>query len=585
MLINLKSKIQAALAAKKVTIDEFVTMCAAEAKKAEKRRAVEAKKAARRAAEKARAAARLARKARKAVKAALAAYETALNEELAVCSKHDKWPVPERDNRFMAMADDLPAVVYCYTAKGTTPWHFYVKTAEDLEWLTKNATLVKSYPPETVNGVTSAWQCEIALNYGVSLPVMETHDIRFTQEELLRAISNVSNGYYKWQWKCTCDDQDLEDYGFLKEEVVCPICGRKTKAPWNAETPSLTRPVKTVYTLTTTEDRFYVTKSIIRDEKCELCRTEEIGSGLDGRRDRIIVNHGLWAFNQCDRSLGGLYTRLEELNNLPTNAQICATERNKFLGGFGIVLKYPVIKASFSHDVSSSVQFEDRVAHAFDESSGCKTLKAFKKAVKRNKADDDKYTESFVCFDKHKITAFWIERQFAVEHPHFVINIWEFAEFLDKQCYVVDAEKNRWTPVNKFVSDIVDKGYFCCSDTYEFLWYLYAAGFCREQQGEDVKQFFDKLRCSIKFDYDSMLDMFGIEIPLSPEDEEASLCWYTPLGIWMQQAKSQERQVWHKNRQQHYSGENSGEKDDISSYDTDDDDWGGEPIDLDDVPF
>ena len=555
--INLGSKIRAAFAAKEVTANAFIKACADEAKAAEKRRIRETKAAARRAAEKARADACRAAKARKATKAAWEKYVGSLNEELTICKKHNEWPMPESDNRFMKMANDLPFVVYCYTGNDSVRY-FEVKTKEDLEWLTKNATLLKSFPPENFGNLITSWRCEISLNYGVSLPTFATYDIQFTQEELLRAIESSGN-YIQSKWEVAHSDQDLIGYGFLQKKVVCPVCGRDTGISFNSMLPSLTVPLKIVCTLTVIDNSFCITKSIVSDNKCDVCKTEEVGAGLDGCRDKIVVNHGLWAYNHPDDSLGGLYCLLTRVEDLPTNAQICATERNKFLGGFGITLKYPVIKASFSHDVNSSVPFGDnRIAgeRCFDSSSGCKTLKAFKKAVNHNKTHKEGYyTESFVCFDKSKISTFWIEKRFAVLYPHFVINVWEFAEFFGTKCYIVDIDKNQWTPVNDFVCDIVDTGYFSHSDTPEFLWYLYVAGFCREQQGQDVKQFFDELHCKINFEYSTMLDMFGIEIPFTSEDEDEP--FFSPFE--MQREMAQYRQSWHKNRQ-YYLGKKSEEQ-------------------------
>lgn len=253
----------------------------------------------------------------------------------------------------------------------------------------------------------------------------------------------------------------------------------------------------------------------------------EMGGGLDGRRDHIVMNHSLstgFFEEECDEHVEGINYIFKRLTKAQ-GYQICTTERDVYLGSFGIALKHPQIVASFDRDLASfRVDNGDKTFRSFNvqakeyRAKGCKDLKTYKKTIKRNKKSSWRaYTESFVTFDMNKVSAFWIKEDYARQHPHTVLAIWEHAETLKKPCYIVrpnyDRADNQWVHVNTFVQKTISQGINSPGTSYEFAWYVYAAVYCRMKRGQNLMDALYAVKNIItdEFDYENFVTYFDYD--------------------------------------------------------------------------
>ena len=229
--------------------------------------------------------------------------------------------------------------------------------------------------------------------------------------------------------------------------------------------------------------------------------------GLDGKRDKIVLNHGLWAYSKNEPTTQGLIDRVLEFSRLPAGTQICCTERNQFVGGFGVTLKHPEIKAAFGYDHAEGCDawsvVEDGERYATRNlDRGVQTLSQYKKEVKKNK-NLGGYVEVIVKVNVEKdVTAFWVARDFAVGHPHFVMTLAYIASAIEAPLYVVDANTDtKWVPVDTFVKEVVNDGFnvMCRHEAIEdgttwghfdydrsaLRWYLFSLLVKRAEQNAD----------------------------------------------------------------------------------------------------
>ena len=198
------------------------------------------------------------------------------------------------------------------------------------------------------------------------------------------------------------------------------------------------------------------------EELCRSCKTVAAGGGLDGKRDKIVLNHGLWAYSKNEPTTQGLIDRVLEFSRLPAGTQICCTERNQFVGGFGVTLKHPEIKAAFGYDHAEGCDawsvVEDGERYATRNlDRGVQTLSQYKKEVKKNK-NLGGYVEVITKINvEEDVTAFWVARDFAVGHPHFVMTLAYIASAIEAPLYVVDGTK--WVPVDAFIEEVISDGF------------------------------------------------------------------------------------------------------------------------------
>ena len=198
------------------------------------------------------------------------------------------------------------------------------------------------------------------------------------------------------------------------------------------------------------------------EELCLSCKTVAAGGGLDGTRDKLVLNHGLWAYAKKEPTTQGLIERVLEFSRLPEGTQICCTERSKFVGGFGVTLKHPEIKAAFGYDHAEGCDawsvVEDGERYATRNlDRGVQTLAQYKKEMKKNEKLGG-YVEVIVKVNvEEDVTAFWVARDFAVGHPHFVMTLAYIASAIEAPLYVVDGTK--WVPVDAFIEEVISDGF------------------------------------------------------------------------------------------------------------------------------
>lgn len=235
-------------------------------------------------------------------------------------------------------------------------------------------------------------------------------------------------------------------------QTKCPICG-------NVE--NLTNPVSVSYGEKVVVN--YDDGSV--EELCSSCKTIAAGGGLDGTRDKLVLNHGLWAYSKNEPTTQGLIERILEFARLPEGAQICCTERSKFVGGFGVTLKHPEIKAAFGYDYDegcdawSQVDDDGERYATRNLDKGVQTLSQYKKEVKKNKKLGG-YVEVIAKVNvSEDITCFWVTYDFAVGHPHFVMTLEYIASLVEAPLYVVNSNGTEWVPVDTFIEKVVNDGF------------------------------------------------------------------------------------------------------------------------------
>lgn len=203
------------------------------------------------------------------------------------------------------------------------------------------------------------------------------------------------------------------------------------------------------------------------EELCSSCKTIAAGSGLDGKRDKLILNHGLWAYSKNEPTTQGLIKRVLEFASLPASTQICCTERNKFVGGFGVTLKFPEIKAAFGYDHDAGCDAWSKVEDDGERYAtrnldrGVQTLSQYKKEVKKNK-ELGGYIEVIAKVNvEQDVTCFWANYDFAIGHPHFVMTLAYVASLVEAPLYVVnsDGDGTKWVPVDAFIEKVVNDGF------------------------------------------------------------------------------------------------------------------------------
>ena len=198
------------------------------------------------------------------------------------------------------------------------------------------------------------------------------------------------------------------------------------------------------------------------EELCRSCKTVAAGGGLDGKRDKLVLNHGLWAYAKKEPTTQGLIERVLEFAGLPAGTQICCTERNQFVGGFGVTLKHPEIKGAFGYDHAEGCDawsvVEDGERYATRNlDRGVQTLAQYKKEVKKNK-NLGGYVEVITKVNvEEDVTAFWVTYDFAVGHPHFVMTLVYVTSLIEAPLYVVDGTK--WVPVDAFIKKVISDGF------------------------------------------------------------------------------------------------------------------------------
>lgn len=207
---------------------------------------------------------------------------------------------------------------------------------------------------------------------------------------------------------------------------------------------------------------------------CAECATVKYGGGLDGIKDDITVNHGLWAFYKEESNVHGVLQRFKQFCGMASTAEFCATESTQFCGDFGLTIKHPEIKAAFAYsqgDAHSRRSEENGDSRYATRSFhlGLQSKEEYDLAVKENATygnDAAQYVELIVRMGEASyITQLWVKESFAVGHPHFCKALQEVAEeasipfvilqFRKRFCknYVTNVESIRSKGFNALVSN------------------------------------------------------------------------------------------------------------------------------------
>lgn len=157
----------------------------------------------------------------------------------------------------------------------------------------------------------------------------------------------------------------------------------------------------------------------------------------------ITVNHGLWAYNKdfsCTEI--GMRECCEQFFNMPEGAEFCASEHSQYVGGFGVQIHNPYVKAAFEEDAFS---YRIGVKRYCDEKfyfhKAVTTKKMYNFVVRKNKKDH-RYMELFVRMtDDSRITHFWIKEEFQKEHPDLAGHIEKIAAERGYKTIVVKGDK------------------------------------------------------------------------------------------------------------------------------------------------
>lgn len=269
---------------------------------------------------------------------------------------------------------------------------------------------------------------------------------------------------YSRLWGDICDTiaAPLDKADFLIEKgAPCAHKWWQTRCPKCGRVEGLTHDV-TIH---------YGEKAVINyddgsvENLCLSCQTIIAGGGLDGKRDKLVLNHGLWAYSKNEPTTQGLIQRVLEFSRLPEGTQICCTERNKFVGGFGVTLKHPEVKAAFGYDhfshsdAWSQVEKDGERYATCNLDKGVRTLSQYKKEVKKNKKLGG-YVEVIAKVNvEDDVQGFWVAYDFAVGHPHFVMTLTYMMSFVETPLYVVNKDGTKWVPVDTFIEKVVNDGF------------------------------------------------------------------------------------------------------------------------------
>lgn len=204
------------------------------------------------------------------------------------------------------------------------------------------------------------------------------------------------------------------------------------------------------YEITLKEGQVFV-HDVSSKELCLKCATEYYGGGLDGVKDNITVNHGLWAFRKGENNVHGALQRLKDFLTLSETAEFCATEAEQFCGDFGVTIEHPEIKAAF--DYTESDAWSERDEEDSDKRHATQNLHAgIKDKTTYDAAVEDhlrygniarQYVELIVRMGKDSsVIRMWVKEEFAVGHPHFFKALAEVAQEASITLYVLSAAKN-----------------------------------------------------------------------------------------------------------------------------------------------
>ena len=241
-------------------------------------------------------------------------------------------------------------------------------------------------------------------------------------------------------------------------DKTCPVCGTITAKDCYDDL-SLLQYLTATHTLEGTQHVY----SVKGDKLCLPCKTVACGAGLDGVKDDITVNHGLWAYNKDQRSLQGAKRRWSEFYSMPAEAEFCASESTQYIGGFGVQIKHPYVKAAFGYDYGDAyTQREGLKRYAtrnFDR--GVKDKASYDREVRNNLAHGnggDNYIELIVKNDENSaIDKVWMTEEFFVGHPHYTLLLQELADEKGLP-FVVVSESGEEIDVETAIKKIITDG-------------------------------------------------------------------------------------------------------------------------------
>lgn len=208
---------------------------------------------------------------------------------------------------------------------------------------------------------------------------------------------------------------------------------------------------------------------------CAECATVKYGGGLDGIKDDITVNHGLWAFYKEESNVHGVLQRFKQFCGMASTAEFCATENTQFCGDFGVTIKHPEIKAAFAYsqgDAHSRRNEENGDSRYATRSFhlGLQTKEEYDLAVKENATygnDAIQYVELIVRMgEASHITQLWIKESFAVGHPHFCKALQEVAKEASIPFTILQFRKKFCKNVTN-VESITSKGFNALVSNYK----------------------------------------------------------------------------------------------------------------------
>lgn len=231
--------------------------------------------------------------------------------------------------------------------------------------------------------------------------------------------------------------------GGVNESKRCPKCGKESIHSYCRHSNFCLSSIR--YEVRLVEGSISIV-NLDNDEMCDNCQTVYYGGGLDGVKDNIVVNHGLWAFRKGENNVHGALQRFREFLSLSETVEFCTTEQEQFCGDFGVTIEHPDIKAAFDYTCSdawserdeedSDKRYATRNFHA-----GLKNRKAYNDAVKDHLAYGNnacQYVELIVRMGKNaSLLAMWIKEDFAVGHPHFFKALTDIAQDTGVQMYVL----------------------------------------------------------------------------------------------------------------------------------------------------
>lgn len=239
---------------------------------------------------------------------------------------------------------------------------------------------------------------------------------------------------------------------------TCPVCGTVTEEDCYNDL-SLLQYLTATHTLEGTQHVY----SVKGDELCLPCKTVACGAGLNGVKDDITVNHGLWAYNKDQRSLQGAKHRWEEFYGMPAEAEFCASESTQYVGGFGVQIKHPYVKAAFGYDHGDAYTerdgFRRYATRNFDR--GVKDKASYDREVRNNLAHGNggnNYIELIVKNDENSaIDKVWMTEEFFVGHPHYTLLLQELADEKGLP-FVVVSESGEEIDVETAIKKIITDG-------------------------------------------------------------------------------------------------------------------------------